>query len=121
MESRILNFSKACLMLFFCLLAQLSIAQHNTLFHWWRPIKNAFPVIEGQAWPAEVGQTYSRPRVAGNATQEFSRFLINLVFEKVKPLRVYLIEDKDGLDIACAGYKELLLEAPIDIVCLGTG
>ncbi|MEO6917253.1 MAG: glucosamine-6-phosphate deaminase [Chitinophagaceae bacterium] len=59
--------------------------------------------------------------LAENAIQRFSRFLNNHLFEKVKPRKVNLILDNDGLAIACARYKELLLEAPIDIVCLGVG
>lgn len=59
--------------------------------------------------------------LAENASQRFSNFLINHLFEKVQPRRVNLIEDKEGLDAACSRYNALLEEAPIDIVCLGVG
>jgi glucosamine-6-phosphate deaminase len=56
-----------------------------------------------------------------DAPQRFSSFLVEHLFEKVKPRNVYLIEDEDGLDAACVRYTKLLNEAPIDIVCLGIG
>ncbi|ULQ54736.1 SGNH/GDSL hydrolase family protein [Flavihumibacter fluvii] len=39
----------------FCL-AQPPVKQYT----WWDPAKNEFPVIEGQAWPAEMKGTYKR-------------------------------------------------------------
>lgn len=34
--------------------------QEAPTFTWWNPIKNAFPVVEGQAWSKEVKEPYSR-------------------------------------------------------------
>ncbi len=55
------------------------------------------------------------------ASQRFASFLVNGLFEKVKPRNVYLIDDQDGIDATCASYAALLNEAPVDIVCLGIG
>ncbi|MEO6917252.1 MAG: SGNH/GDSL hydrolase family protein [Chitinophagaceae bacterium] len=53
-------FARMLLMLGFCLLAQRSMAQTDTLIRWWNPMKGSFSAIEGQAWPTEVGQPFSR-------------------------------------------------------------
>lgn len=55
------------------------------------------------------------------AEQRFSTFLTQHLFDQVKPRRVNLIDDRDGLDAALERYEALLKEAPIDIVCLGIG
>jgi glucosamine-6-phosphate deaminase len=55
------------------------------------------------------------------APQRFSSFLVNGLFEKVKPRNVNLIDEKDGIKATCIKYAALLNEAPIDIVCLGIG
>lgn len=55
------------------------------------------------------------------AEQRFSTFLNQHLFDQVKPRRVSLIDDRDGLDAALQQYKTLIGEAPIDIVCLGIG
>lgn len=55
------------------------------------------------------------------APQRFSSFLVSHLFKKVKPRKVYLIDDQKGLNIAAANYSKLLKEAPFDIVCLGIG
>ncbi len=35
-------------------------AQTTDVFTWWNPARNAFPVLEGQAWPVEVKSFYDR-------------------------------------------------------------
>lgn len=55
------------------------------------------------------------------AEQRFSTFLNQHLFDQVKPRRVNLIDDRDGLDAALQLYEALIKEAPIDIVCLGIG
>lgn len=56
-----------------------------------------------------------------NATQKFSRFLSEHLFDQVKPSTVHLIDSSNESDEECRRYGELLLQAPIDIVCLGIG
>ena len=55
------------------------------------------------------------------APQRFSRFLMEHLFGKVKPGRVHLIDDSEGIEAACEAYTALIKQAPIDIVCLGIG
>lgn len=56
-----------------------------------------------------------------DATQRFGTFLTEKLFANVAPHTVNLIDDSAGATEACRRYKELLEEAPIDIVCLGVG
>ena len=42
------------------LLSVLSFAQASSQFVWRNPATNEFPVVEGQAWPAEVTAPYDR-------------------------------------------------------------
>lgn len=56
-----------------------------------------------------------------NAAQKFSRFLSEHLFDQVKPGTVHLIDSSNESEEECRRYGELLLQAPIDIVCLGIG
>lgn len=56
-----------------------------------------------------------------NAPQKFSRFLNEHLFDQVKPRAVHLIDSSNESEAECRRYGELLLQAPIDIVCLGIG
>lgn len=56
-----------------------------------------------------------------DAPERFAYFLTSKLFAKVSPRTVNLIDDSAGADAACQGYKELLEQGPIDIVCLGIG
>lgn len=56
-----------------------------------------------------------------DAPQKFSRFLCERLFDKVKPGQVHLIDSSNTIEAECKRYGDLLLEAPIDIVCLGIG
>jgi glucosamine-6-phosphate deaminase len=56
-----------------------------------------------------------------NAEQKFSRFLSERLFDQVKPGTVHLIDSSNESEEECRRYGELLLQAPIDIVCLGIG
>ncbi|HEX6431262.1 MAG TPA: SGNH/GDSL hydrolase family protein, partial [Niastella sp.] len=47
-------------LVFNVLLSVLSFAQASTQFTWRNPAANDFPVVEGQAWPAEVTTPYDR-------------------------------------------------------------
>ena len=42
------------------LIAEKADAQTTDTFKWWNPAGNAFPVLEGQAWPKEVKGFYDR-------------------------------------------------------------
>lgn len=53
--------------------------------------------------------------------QRFSQFLIENLFDFVKPGVIHLIESSNDQASECARYSRLLTEAPIDIVCLGIG
>lgn len=44
----------------FCLFSAVCFAQSTTTFKWLDPAKAGFSVIEGQAWPNEVNNTYDR-------------------------------------------------------------
>lgn len=55
------------------------------------------------------------------APQKFSRFLVERLFDKVKPGELHLIQSSDTAQAECERYAGLLAEAPIDIVCLGIG
>src|SRR6266516_2792012 len=35
-------------------------SQSQTVYKWWDPAKNNFPVIEGQGWPKEIEDPYDR-------------------------------------------------------------
>lgn len=35
-------------------------SQNGDAYKWWNPADNSFPVIEGQAWPNEIKETYDR-------------------------------------------------------------
>lgn len=51
----------------------------------------------------------------------FSKFLRERLFDIVRPGLVHLIDTTKSIEEECKRYGELLLEAPIDIVCLGIG
>ncbi|SEV96874.1 Lysophospholipase L1 [Chitinophaga sp. YR573] len=53
----ILNIRTAVIVVTTSLLSLVVKAQEYT---WWNPATNSFPVIEGQAWPKEVGLPYDR-------------------------------------------------------------
>jgi hypothetical protein len=40
--------------------AQVPVDDNQVDYNWWDPAANSFPVIEGQAWPAEVQSPYDR-------------------------------------------------------------
>jgi hypothetical protein len=42
------------------LIAENAAAQATETFTWWNPAANAFPVLEGQAWPGKVKNFYDR-------------------------------------------------------------
>jgi lysophospholipase L1-like esterase len=46
--------------LFLILLPIYAFPQDNSFTQWWDPVKNEFPVIEGQAWGEEVEEPYDR-------------------------------------------------------------
>lgn len=55
--------TKCKYIILFFLLWALSLhtaAQTTETWKWWNPAANNFPVIEGQAWPAEVAASYDR-------------------------------------------------------------
>lgn len=56
-----------------------------------------------------------------DASQRFSHFLSEKLFDKVNPRTVYLIDDSAGAAAACERYEHVLSQAPIDLVCLGIG
>ncbi|NOU84634.1 glucosamine-6-phosphate deaminase [Paenibacillus sp. LMG 31460] len=56
-----------------------------------------------------------------HAEQKFSRFLSERLFDQVNPGKVHLIDSSNESEDECRRYGELLLQAPIDIVCLGIG
>jgi glucosamine-6-phosphate deaminase len=56
-----------------------------------------------------------------DAPQRFGHFLTEKLFGNVSPRTVNLIDDSLGAEEACKQYKQLIGEAPIDIVCLGIG
>lgn len=55
-----------------------------------------------------------------DAPQRFSHYLKAHLFDRIPFGTVHLIEGTDP-DSICSKYTELLLEAPIDIVCMGIG
>ncbi|MBL6713781.1 MAG: glucosamine-6-phosphate deaminase [Pirellulales bacterium] len=65
--------------------------------------------------------------LAIDATQRFSRYLREQLFDRVQPGRVELIGVEHSLatladaEVECQRYAGLLTEAPIDLVCLGIG
>ncbi|GMX60137.1 glucosamine-6-phosphate deaminase [Paenibacillus elgii] len=56
-----------------------------------------------------------------NSAQTFSHFLKKSLFERVNPRNVHLIDSSNSSAAECLRYRELIQEAPIDIVCLGIG
>lgn len=57
-----------------------------------------------------------------NAPQSFGQFLSERIFDKVPFKKVNLIRTEgDSLENLCKVYSNLLLEEPIDIVCMGIG
>lgn len=56
-----------------------------------------------------------------DASQRFSQFLSEKLFDLVKPGDVHLIDSSSSIEAECARYGRLVSEAPIDIVCLGIG
>lgn len=55
------------------------------------------------------------------ASQRFSNFLFERLFNIVQPGKVYLLNCANTIEEECRRYAALLEEAPIDIVCLGIG
>jgi len=53
-----------------------SFAQNNGEYKWWDPAGNAFPVVEGQAWPKEVISPYDR--LPGRARQTLNPNVWNI-------------------------------------------
>ncbi|NGP45618.1 glucosamine-6-phosphate deaminase [Bacillaceae bacterium SIJ1] len=53
--------------------------------------------------------------------QSFSKFLCDRLFDSVKPGKIHLIDGLNDPELECQVYSERLMEAPIDIVCLGIG
>jgi lysophospholipase L1-like esterase len=43
-----------------CLEVRVVLSQDNPAVKWWSPSRNTFPVVEGQAWAAEVQNFYDR-------------------------------------------------------------
>ncbi len=56
-----------------------------------------------------------------DAPQLFSRYLVDSLFDRVKPAAVHLIDSTNEVGQECRRYKELLQQEPIDAVCLGIG
>ena len=56
-----------------------------------------------------------------NAPQRFSRYIKENLFDEVKPGHVHYIENNINAETECERYAKLLVEAPIDIVCMGIG
>ena len=56
-----------------------------------------------------------------DAAQCFSQFLKQKLFDIVKPGQVYLIDCTNSPLDECERYGRLLVENPIDIICLGIG
>ena len=56
------------------------------------------------------------------AKQLFGNFLEERIFGKVKFKKIYYLNSNPAnLDEECSRYSKLLLEAPVDVVCLGIG
>jgi hypothetical protein len=51
---------KTVLFFLFYGLSAYAFSQPINTYKWWNPATNGFPVIEGQAWPAEVSAPYDR-------------------------------------------------------------
>jgi glucosamine-6-phosphate deaminase len=56
-----------------------------------------------------------------DAPQQFSTFLQEHLFRRVRPGEVHLINSGNDSEAECARYGHLIRAAPIDIVCLGIG
>jgi glucosamine-6-phosphate deaminase len=56
-----------------------------------------------------------------DAPQRFGRWLMTVLFDRVRPGRVHLIDDVAAAGDDGAAYAALLDRAPIDVVCLGIG
>lgn len=56
-----------------------------------------------------------------DAPQRFSRYLVDRLFDQVKPATVHLIDSTNDVEQECRRYAELLEQGPIDVVCLGIG
>ncbi len=61
---------KHFLILIFCFSSYLSYAQDVPALKWWNPAQHEFHVIEGQAWPEDVGSPYDRlpPKADGKVS-----------------------------------------------------
>ena len=53
--------------------------------------------------------------------RKFSSFLTKHLFAIVKPNKIELMDTAYGTAAECSRYEQLLLQEPIDIVCLGIG
>nr|WP_026021697.1 glucosamine-6-phosphate deaminase [Bacillus timonensis] len=56
-----------------------------------------------------------------NASQRFGSFLMEHLFEHVKPGEVFLIDSTNKPEDECRRYGKLINQEPIDIICLGIG
>lgn len=56
-----------------------------------------------------------------DSTQLFSRYIEEHLFSFVHPGEVHFIDSTNSISEECKRYKELISQAPIDIVCLGIG
>lgn len=59
--------------------------------------------------------------LAADAPQRFSAYLMQHLFQQVKPGAVHLIPCSGESEEICAHYVSLIRQAPIDMVCLGIG
>jgi glucosamine-6-phosphate deaminase len=56
-----------------------------------------------------------------NAPQAFGQFLLDRLFDRVRPAVVHLIDGNNDPAAECRRYSDLLRAGPIDVVCLGIG
>ncbi|MEM6846366.1 MAG: glucosamine-6-phosphate deaminase [Bacteroidota bacterium] len=56
-----------------------------------------------------------------DAPQRFANFLREKLFDRVPFRAIHLIEGNDNPEQECRRYADLLMEKPIDIICLGIG
>jgi len=59
--------------------------------------------------------------LAANAPQRFSHFLVKHLFDPVRPGEVHLIPSQGDPQRLCQDYAALIMESPLDAVCLGIG
>lgn len=56
-----------------------------------------------------------------DAPQRFGRFLVDHLFDGVRPGEVHLLEPDDDPEAECERYAALIRAAPLDVVCVGIG